>query len=506
MKRHFIFLHLLLIVLVSACRKDLGNYSYKEISGLQIGNINDNYLALAGQPFQVDPTLTFDKGKDFSEEDYTYEWTANDMASSLILPKVISKERKLAGDLTLPAASYRVFYRVTEKATGLFWQKDFRLEVTSEMAGGWLVLNEINNHGRLDMLNYSLTDKKFTYYRDILQTYGGLMPDGKPSFVYYLRNRDVFNSGISDRVYVGTDKLTYSFNVHKYTWDSYRNMKVEVIRPTGPDYHAVKILSTGAANVSYMLDSEGVVSLEYLAVNLLYGNSTLNRLSTGSKINISSIMAAGYGLSSPYLIMYDTDNRRFITHSGNSSVSLLSRANTPGAFNPADMKKDLLFIEYVLTAQKQYYALLKDPVSGQLSLLRFTALGAVFTPLSYDVIPLSQELEKASFYAVDPTQGYLIYAVDNKVYSYNPFNKTHALMADYGARKISMIKYQRIVRLNTDPRLLDYGKSLMICTYDPAVAEKSGKIEMFKVGLDGKLTLQTTYEGFEKIVDVSYRE
>lgn len=506
MKKYLIFTHLFLIVLIASCRKDLGNYDYEEFNELQINNVEQEYLALSGQPFKVSPELTFAKGKEFREEDYTYKWTASNMLNVSTPQKILSEERALDKDLALVPSKYRIYYRVTEKATGVFWQRDFTVVVTSQLAGGWLVLNELKDKGRLDMLNYSLKDNKFSLYRDVLHTFGDLTLQGKPSFVSFTKNRDIFDGTASDRVYLGTDQQTYSFNVQLYTWNNYRNIKKEVMRPTAADYRAVKVFRTDVTGENYILDNEDALSVELYTTNMLYGN-ILNRLTTGPMIKISPQIMQNYRDPSAYLVMYDIEKRRFMTHRGSNGYSTIPVSNKPELFDPSDMKKDLLYIDAAASGQYQFTTLLKEPQGSNHYLLRFTAWANMFTLLDYELIPASQELAKANLYAVDPTFGYLIYAVGSKVYSYNPFNKTHALLKDLGSRHISLMKYQHISRFITkDARLISYGKSLMICSYDPDAVEGSGKMEFFDLSLDNKLTAKEMYEGFDKIVDVSYRE
>ncbi|HTN00100.1 MAG TPA: PKD-like family lipoprotein, partial [Pedobacter sp.] len=506
MKTQLIILCVCLLVGMSSCRKDKGDYTYQEINDMTISNIEGTYTALVGKRFKIEPVIALKNSSNQKEDDFTYEWTAADATSISLPKKVLGNGRILDLDLALLPSKYMVYFRVTEKSTNIYWQKQFELNVTSEIAGGWLVLNELNNEGRLDMLNFKLADNTFTYYRDILTIAGDLKIQGKPSFVFYTRNRDIFNNSVTDRVYIGTDTKTYSIDNQSYTWNKYRDFKLEVMRPTVEPYHAVKFRATGNIEQNYMLDSEGILSLENIVGNSLYG-TTLNRLSTGARIEISPIIAENFGTGSPYLIMYDKGNRKFIVHTGSSSVAVVPRAATASPdFDPANMKKDLLFMDCVLTTQKQFYALLQDPASKELSLLRFTASGGVFTLLSYETIANENGMDRANFYTVDPTYGYLVYASGNKVYSYNPFNKEHKLLSDMGNRQISLVKYQRITRLKTDVRLKEYGTSLMICTYNPAAIERSGKMEFFTMGLNNSLTPKQSYDGFDKIVDVTYRE
>ncbi|ULT28041.1 hypothetical protein KUH03_16415 [Sphingobacterium sp. E70] len=139
-----------------------------------------------------------------------------------------------------------MYYRIKNKKTDYQFTKTADLTVTSELADGWLVLNDIEGQAQLDMLSYQLAEMKYVRYKNIMEVYGGLKLKGKPKLVYYLYNRDIFNNKYSNRIYVGTDQETFSINNEARTWTDYRNLKTEVMRPTPANYHAEVIRSQEA--------------------------------------------------------------------------------------------------------------------------------------------------------------------------------------------------------------------------------------------------------------------
>lgn len=502
-------LHVLaFIVFFASCKEDLGNYDYHEINEVTIGGIQETYDAFTGRPISIRPELTFTQDPTGAEADYSYEWISmQDGATNVTVRRLLSTSKNLDTILTLPAANYTIYYRVTEKATGIQWRKVFRMHVTSEIRDGWLVLNDVNDEARLDMLVYHTESETFQPYIDILSsTSSGVKLRGKPLFVTFFQNRDVFNNAFTNRIYIGTDSATHSINVQVFTWDNHRNLRSEVMRPVPDDYHAVKLVPIGANQINYLLDSEGVVTYENITQAIMYG-PTINRLNTGARIRVSPHIVGHYR-SAGYLVMYDMDLRRFLVHSGTNRVSLIPTANPADVFDPADMGLDLRFLSFTTALGGHYVAVMKDPNSDRHYLLRFArASTSVFTPLTFDELVEAPEIARAERFAVDPQEAYLFYQVDSKVYQYDPFSKTTRLMLDVGNRKISVLKYYQTTVSHSNARYMEYARKLIVCTYDEQNPTSSGKMELFNVpNLNQPLTLFQSFDGFGKIADVSYRE
>ncbi|TDQ72227.1 PKD-like family lipoprotein [Sphingobacterium yanglingense] len=489
------------ICILNSCRKDLGNYDYSEQNHVLIENMDDNYLGFSGVGLKIKPVLKLRDGTPFDENKYSYEWFSYDsLASNADVKKVLSTEKDLDILLSLVPSKYALFYQITDKVTGYYWQKKVGLRVTTEIADGWLVLNDINNEARLDMLAFNAKTTAYDSYFDITKASGDWKIEGKPLMVHYVRNSEILTSKTSARVYVSTDKLTYSINNQIYTWNNYGNLKDEVMRPTPTNYHAVKFSSRGSE--SYLLDSEGVLSRENIPQATLYGPS-LNRLSTGGMIEIAPFFADKKA-SPNYAVVFDVKTRRFLIHKGMNQALIVPTSSTPDTFKPENLQKDLVFLAYAPITNAQFYALLKDPVTKKLNLVRFMDNDTEFVLQGDDALDASLPIGNADFYEVDPTYGYIMYSVGGKVYQYDPFNKVNKLLIDKGSRTISLIKYPSL--FNRSDRYLEIGKKLVVCTYDESQPTNSGKMELYDISLSGEPQLSKTYEGFGKIVSVSYRE
>lgn len=504
--RHFGFL-ILSILLLGSCAKDLGNYNYTEQNHVNIAGIEPSYIAYFGQQLKIDPVLTTDDGTNFQANDYTYEWFTLDSSTTAANADKIKKlgnQQNLDIVLTLnPSISnYGLYYRVKNKQTGYVWEKKVALKVTVEISDGWLVLNDINNEARLDMLAYNAKSKTFINYFDIISKTSNLKIVGKPTLIYYLRNSDFINSKSSARIYVSTDKTTYSINNQLYTWDNYRNLKEEVMRPTPTDYRALVFDSYSSR--TYMLDSEGILGYEYITQANMYG-ATLNRLSTGGTIAISPYFASTRQ-SNNFLVAFDIQKRRLLIHKNSDRSMIIPSSSNPELFQPDDLKKDLIYLAQAPIANSQIYALLKDPVTKKINLIRFTNNNTELVLLGDDAVDSGYGIDQAQFYDVDPTYGYIMYSNNNKIFQYDPFNKVNKLLLDLGNRKLSLMKYQKVSSAGSEGRYTALSKKLMVCSYDEAQPNTSGKMELYNISLSGAPVLAESYTGFGKIVSVSYRE
>ena len=500
-----------MLIFLASCNKDLGNYEYTDLDSITITGFEESYIGYMGQPLIIKPELKSTDGKPVDADDYEYDWFAIDKNTINDIGKrrQLTKEAELNLDLALPASTYSLYFRAKNKETGYTFQHSVSLLVTNIISSGWLVLNDINGEARLDMLNYNTTTNNFTKFVNLLETTGSVELKGKPLLVYYLNNRDLFTSVATNRVYVGTDQGTYSINNQSLVWNNYRNLKLEIMKPTDDDYHAVKFKSNGNGISEYMMDKDGSVLFENITGALLY-SSPVNRIGTGAQIKVSKHIAEFYTNSTNVMYMYDEENFRLLEHSGNNSSSVIPTftAASQGIFKSSDFENlELLYMECANTTTKQFYALFKNKVNNEISLLRFTRPSAAsLNALDYIKINSLTNLDKADFYAVDPSLGFLMYSVDNKVYQFNPFTNEHKAIFDLGPRKISLLKYQRIVNSKSNTRYIDYSNHLMLCTYDTTNPNTSGKMELYKINLSSNPTLNYVYDGFGKIVDVSYRE
>lgn len=495
----------LLTGLTLSCRKDLGNYSYHDINNTEITNIEASYNSLAGQALVIKPTLKFSIDGTNDTTKYKYEWFVLADSSGYTVKKGIGKYRDLSWQVSLPSLNrrYEAFYQVTEKSTGLSWRKTFDLWVNTNISDGWLVLSDVNDKSRLDFYNYIAADDSFQYYTDILTTMTKLSLKGKPKLLYFCNRRDPFSNLIARSIFVGTDQESFIVNTGSNNFNTYVTLASVINGYFPPPYYAEKVINQGSY-LNYLLDSQGQLLFENATQTASFG-VRVNRLSNGELIRISPHFSAKWGGTGAYGLMYDVDKKRFLEHKGISTASAVpTTAST--LFDPGNMGMELLYMEASSALGGQTFAILKNG-AGKVFLARIVCDASSFNPVAFDEVTTAPELAGASQFAIDPVEGYVMYLVGAKVYRFNPFDKSNSMVLDLGSKKVSLMKYQKMVYNPSNVRYAEYAKKLLICTYDEANPSASGKIELFNVpNLNGALTPYKTFDGFGKIVAVSYRE
>ena len=155
----------LLMIGMSSCYDDLGNYDYVELNKVSIEGINSNewYEKLANiDTLFFQPELTFSLSD--AEEDLRYEWLLipiNAAYNKDSIPMqeqrseyVIGREKNLVYPVSKKSGRYIGFFNVTNIQTGITYAANFFLKVKTALTDGWMILCEQNGEARLDMISY----------------------------------------------------------------------------------------------------------------------------------------------------------------------------------------------------------------------------------------------------------------------------------------------------------------------------------------------------------------
>jgi hypothetical protein len=481
-----LFLLVFLVSALASCYKDLGNYDYKDINEIQFEGIQDSYTAVLGEPFKITPVLKFTQDPNSDTSQYTYEWIG--LRLDNVLPaeqkKEIAKTRNLDIVMTLPPAPYRVWYRVTDKKTGVQWKTEFNLKVVTSIYEGWLVLNDVNNKARLDMVSFLNGQPKTII--DVLGTVGSkLPPQGKPKYVYtYNFQPNTYG------IYISTESGTNRVNPETFDWDPTYNIKFEMLGNVRDNFITDLIVSP-TVSTAY-LHAGNDVYYYYRIFNINY-SLPINMYKGETKpFKAAPFMAANSG---PAAILYDEDNRRFVRHVNNESTVSAMPTGTLFDYNTG---KDLVYMANSTFGSGEVFSILKDPADGKFYLARFTFPRTGSYVQTYYAEMTATEIAEAESFAVSPDMGYIFYNVSGKLYEYDMSAKRSKLMLDKGAEKISYISFNKSVDKN----------KLMVGTYNPATAAAGtgGVLASYTVPqVQGDLVLDKSYTGFGKIVSVDYR-
>nr|WP_121269562.1 PKD-like family lipoprotein [Pedobacter schmidteae] len=496
-------LYLVVLLLFAACKKDLGNYNYTELNDVNFGGIGKTYTVLLGEKLQITPEFKFSKENNSDENAFSYQWYAFDVNANLQLPadqrKNIATTRNLDAAIQIPPGNYLLYYSVTDKKTGVVYTTKIPLKVETTIYEGWMVLNDVNGAARLDMV--SKIKNVYTPIVDVLAQAGSeLVLKGKPlNVTCYPFSFSTY--GVS----VSTDQSSNRVDPETFRWKNTFNLSYEMVASVPAGFHADFLAPVKEDRGICYMYSGGNVYFNYSLFSINYGVPI--NLVTGEKVAFKAapFIAATMNLSnfSPTAVLFDSEKKRFLRHSGSErSVSTIP-APQAALFNTSNMGMDMLHMEYTPYNGGEIFAVMKN-TEGKSYLVRFSPFNGAH---NYFAEITGTDIALAEKFALSPVFGYLFYCVGGKVYEYDTSLKTTKLMIDKGTERISLMKFQDFAR-SSNTYYKDKANQLMVCSYLPTgPADKNGKMEFYDVpSLNGNLTLTEGYSGFGKIVSVSYRQ
>ena len=139
---------------------------------------------------------------------YSYEWKAVDR-NGLVEPVVLGSSRELDYEVILQPGSYSVYFTVRDSGTGLFWQKEFLLTVSSSTSEGWMVLCSDGGRARLDVVS-AVTGQTI---RDVLNSSGMPVMNGPRKIIWLSDKTDA-----SSPYYLLTDDGATRLGKDSFEW------------------------------------------------------------------------------------------------------------------------------------------------------------------------------------------------------------------------------------------------------------------------------------------------
>ncbi len=482
---------LVITIFFCSCMEEIGNYTYHEINEVDIKGIQKEYSFLMLNNFNIIPELTFSQDSTCC----SYKWEAiqrNNIGGDRVT--LISTDRNLTERISLRPGTYNVFYTVKDTITGVETQAGFKLNITTSVYEGWLLLNDNESGPRLDMI--SKIENEYTTMFDVTEG-SGLKLSGTPKYVYTYPALPSYHG-----IYVSTsDNGTVKLDPNDFSWNEKNNLSSEFVINQPIDLEADGIV--GSNQFWGYVNVDGDIYHYYKAAAKYY-SSTVNHINN-EYFEASTIMVAENVWG--FAIFYDNTNKRFVRNDQSTGRTTIM-PNPPVATRKFDYTtgKDLVFMtnnNYTNTWVGSVFAILNDPVDNKNYLAFFVNWSG--EQKYYGEIE-AIDFDKATSYAVSPNYGYLFYAVGNKVYQYDFNNKMNTQMLDLGPRQISLIKFENFLAYGNKYESMK--NKLVVCSYNPEEPDGSnGTFEIYHVPeVNGQIELEESYSGFGKIISIDYRE
>ena len=498
-KKHLPYTALLAATLLaSGCYKDKGNYDYQAINEVGIDGINSEYTILALDTLKINPVLNFTQDASNDTSKYLYEWVAILDEKDRVFPDAkrieVAGSRNLSYKVTLkPNAGFTMSYRVKDKATGVQWSKTFRLTVKSTIYEGWLVYSDVNTDARLDMISKLDATTERTYI-DVLKQVGSALPPQKnPRHVSFATK----NQGVG--IYLSAGTGTNSIHGETFLWQPTNDIKYEMVGNMPPGFAPQFITNYGSAEHVLVTDDE-----IYYQNFISGGGGYTLPINIVQAENVKFKPAPFIGFSDLFagnILYYDATGKRFVGYKTGQTYSYTLQDPATKLFSYTTGRR-MLFMANTRYSNNDVFAILKDDTDGKTYLYRMNVASGI-TQTFYDAIQ-GTDVDKAEQFAVSNQFGYVFYNVGSKIYEYDMFNKSSKLMLDMGTEKLSLLKCHNFGGISKYVKLEN---SLIVCTYAPAKpAAEQGTMRLYDVPtVNGALVLTKEYNGFGRIVDVTYR-
>ena len=490
------------LLMLNACKKDLGNYSYTTVNipaidttGLGGARYITQYSSL-----QISPVIRYDAGKTAA---LRYQWIIypyiRNSTTSIIPVRQLSTSLQLNATISEKVGEYEVELIVTDTTNQLKANTVFRLTVSAGVDYGLMVLHTKNDSSDVDFLTTAaafpiagiLPARKSNVYS---AAYGSKLA-GTPAFV--AQERRAFNL---------QDWLTAASNQH-------------ITRFHGSDFSFLR------SDLSMFRRSDAVVAPQAF---MFLGNS-YSALINGGKLHayttsyetdalFSGAIPGDYDLA-PYLahgtstslvaVVYDKKYRKFI-HPASVTGSMIDfitpAAGSNTSFDLRNIGKDMLYMDRGFNSTT--HAFFKDPAASNywLYVANFNKSDDGNMVIgSYNMSQLP-EIAAAKYFQASELGYTDLYATDRKIYAYS-YNSTipSASLVFDGLPANETITCMRIFkpRITTGLTTVN-GNLLHIATWNGT----EGKIYEFQFnGISGQVTspaLSVT-GGFGKITDIAIK-
>lgn len=464
---------------LTACYDDKDSYDYHDICEVNIEGVESVYETVYRESvLEIDPTVTVTEGNIGDTTRFAYEWRANVAYNST---ELIGTERILNYRVELAPRDYTLYFRVTDRQTGVVTVATSTLKVGTAYSKGILLIGE-NTQGEADVQMLSMV-KDTVLYKELLKNSGlpvlknpvDIIHTGAAGNSNYIKLWVLTGSqaySMDRKTFAGSEsdvfgKLLFmdrTFDTEFVPVDIIPRVKDKAGKNGGSSYYRTVVCNNGY-----------IFNASTLLMGGDYYNNPVNCLTSDQNTYYKAFPYLFYTLNSYSggFLWFDVENRRFLTVKNSIAVSdlLEDQAGDPFPWNQGTTGRTLVYGENTLdvgSSNGNSFAILKDPAG-------------------------------AYFYAFSSRRTVVYYAVGATLhaYDYNKGNERHYTF-DMGD-PITMLYCDTAIEPNANP--------LYVATYN---ATTGGKLQKYIQGVNpDKVELEadekSCWEGLMKIKKMSWR-
>jgi len=516
MRKNVYLIVWLMTVILYSCYDDKGNYSYEDIDEISIAGMPDTLVTVFKNTdtLKVVPELKHTLAAGSGKYEYTWVAVAKENKTGNEFEYEIGKEKNLNYFVDLPLGKYAVYLNVLDQETEVTWRQHFDMEVIIQTTEGWLVLCDEKGEVRLDMI--SKYGNQELMIRNLLDDYALPNKKGPKSIVLNI-------TGSGDKIILMTETGACYLDPESLAWEEAFDLKYDMGKIPGVFVPTAMICldpmyGSGTYPCSVLLTTTEVYcKTSGRIIYELPRNNVAGEEKTFKVAPFIITSADGvWGYYEPPVILYDTDNRRFVQLGlawNETSCRIPPVANE---VFPMVTGKEFVYAANTRHDGNSSYVILRDD-TGKLWLHGFGNLWYnSFSQLSNYYYRIdAPDIERAELFAVHMHYRYLFYVVDNMIYlydmAYKEWRKLDILdgdgeKIDLSGEEITFIKFNWF-------QYGEYGKLGLDMEYRLIIGsdkggENGGMIRIVDIPerMNGKVTLYKEYSGFAKPVDIVYRE
>lgn len=445
------YIYLLMLLTLTSCFKDLGNYDYTPLDEIVIEEVPETLpdQILFVDTIRINPVVYL--GKDKSAGKFNYYWSRKEGTGSEATFVRFSEEKDLAypvdksGDIVL-------LFEAENTETGVVRHKSVATKGTSLMSNGYYLLKE-NEAGNtdIDMIGFDSSTGEAHVYADLLQSnFEGALEGSPVAFDYWGYREENYETAelvAVPSIRVASKKDIIVINPNKFEKLAGFDDLFLDDAPVERDIQALKSIQANTMLINggkvycftnYYTQIESSVSEEF-------GGNRFYAAMFGN-YNMSENISWPISDNGADFLTYDKTSGlfKYISATASQPKDIRERATEP--FFDENMHADLLFMESQATGVYGFsvYALFQSKQNpDSLSLLDLNAQG-----LSNGYLALNKHkhikasehlLDDASNYAVHQHYDYIYFSVDDKLYRFDPATSTEQLIRTFDGEKITHI-------------------------------------------------------------------
>lgn len=424
MKKIGMFFITVIVVLVTGCYEDKGNYDYKEMPKVSVDGLESSYNVYVGDLFVVKPEVAWENGE---PENLSYVWRVNNV--------VISEKKDLdftVGGIPVKAGLYAE-YTIKDEDTGVEHIFPFRVSVFSTFYSGWMLLAD---KGSTSELSYVRDDGEL--FPDVYNLINGNDLSGG---AYALMEHWLPWSSESGQVFVACQGgADYSVEIDGNSFEKIVATKDEFVGEFPVNFKPMSMKCV--ANYDYLV-SNGKLYVRYIeaTTSALYQDGLFPNFPYPGDYELTGWGMRGNLVFSNDIIYFDKKSSSYLL-ARNGELSRFDYTNdSEKAFKPSDMGKTVLDGGAISTATPtdEFLTILKDNNENRayVQKFKFSGWGAKkYTSQSEVEFPDPSIIGEETKFAVCQNRPYVYIASGNVLYVYNhKDNSLKPLRSDFG-RKI----------------------------------------------------------------------